>query len=1167
MIKTFILVVNLFIFSLIVQSQSPYRDLSFSEDGLFEFENGGSVSSLCRFDNAGRTICVRFAADKDSPEPDRLVYEIARYLPNHEPDLTFGNNGHVRYSFPTTGQSFYSQPVDILLQPNGKIIIVDHHIFQGLTYQSPWYGSFGYTAYRTFLFKLNADGSADLGFGQSDGGLYVNDYLTNSAYLSDEGNIYLAGKGYTPSAAPSITNPNIYVFNYNWTANLKLINNNGTLASLPSGFGSINWLGGLVPEEYTSVAEVNNKLLVGGQFRSQFDPIINGFFTFDLSNNTAITPMNATTPVVDVGEYLPTQIDVVNGKFNIIGLLSGNYDFPTQGNILINNYFFASDLMIGRYNSDASWDMSFNGDGIMYFSDPEFEISVRGELELDNSGNIYIGAVKYSNYMPIGCSIFSINSLGVMNSNFSMDGIADFSPTIKDVLDIHLIDSNIICNCHYASGNYNGDVDKRDCFVHLDENGSIIQSIGDAGALVISNTFGVEGLYVNSGFSIGNSDNSQFIARMMDDEGVKIARINDSGLTEDSYLLYTAVPTLTYSTTNISIPINESESYSFFSQILFADDNYIFGSYSQGLGALHTDFSAVVPIGSLPQGAELKSVCKFDGNYYVFYRLLNVNVFGVLKLTSELLPATDFGQNGIASIDLLGTDWQIYLNHYIDDTGIYIAGYREGYGFPMQSDKLFISKLNTNGSLDLAWGDYGNLVVLTAPQIVVLSSLGVGPGQFYFFVSTGNIIELPSQMGDSFELFRTDANGEVDATFGTDGFIYSERGDFTTMILGPDQHIYFVNNVYDTNPNSYYTCLDCNSRIRRMTLDGTIDEDFEIKEELANSSMHIDEYQRINEFSGLDLGDYFGFGLNSESLVDKEQFSKIAWNADSTKIYAYGGLNSKIYRFLLEMPVYGCMDPLSANYNPDATVDDQSCFVMNMAVEEPTCFGEMDGSIDLNISGSLTGYSVNWSNGMSGESISGIGSGSYEYEIINQDGEFVYDGAVNVESPSPLIWNHILVQPTIVAPCAGQLALIISGGTPPYEVFWSDPQYNGQTQVDYLCSGQTLEATIVDANGCTTSTSIFTILNTLNQSWTSDEIQIYPVPSDEFVHVRLQTLQNFENWRILNAAGVVIAEGIIAEDKKESNIFIIDTSSLASGVYCIELISDSITGHRAFIKR
>jgi len=53
---------------------------------------------------------------------------------------------------------------------------------------------------------------------------------------------------------------------------------------------------------------------------------------------------------------------------------------------------------------------------------------------------------------------------------------------------------------------------------------------------------------------------------------------------------------------------------------------------------------------------------------------------------------------------------------------------------------------------------------------------------------------------------------------------------------------------------------------------------------------------------------------------------------------------------------------------------------------DPNCYGTLDGTIDLNITGGAAPYTVSWSNGMTGNAITGLGAGNYQGTVDDANG-------------------------------------------------------------------------------------------------------------------------------------------------------------------------------------
>ena len=142
-----------------------------------------------------------------------------------------------------------------------------------------------------------------------------------------------------------------------------------------------------------------------------------------------------------------------------------------------------------------------------------------------------------------------------------------------------------------------------------------------------------------------------------------------------------------------------------------------------------------------------------------------------------------------------------------------------------------------------------------------------------------------------------------------------------------------------------------------------------------------------------------------------------------------------------------------------------------MAIPQaPTCFGEMDGSIDLMVSGGTSPYSYLWSDGSTSEDLSGLAAGTYSVDVTDASG-CTATLSVDLGEGSLLSLAGSSINPESCAGAAdGSVLLMASGGTGPYSYFWPDlasvsPFQSGLAPGSYL-------AQVTDAAGCTLDTTI-----------------------------------------------------------------------------------------------
>jgi hypothetical protein len=139
-----------------------------------------------------------------------------------------------------------------------------------------------------------------------------------------------------------------------------------------------------------------------------------------------------------------------------------------------------------------------------------------------------------------------------------------------------------------------------------------------------------------------------------------------------------------------------------------------------------------------------------------------------------------------------------------------------------------------------------------------------------------------------------------------------------------------------------------------------------------------------------------------------------------------------------------------------------SSIVLNYVKSDNACYGDLNGSIDLSISGGDAPYQIIWSNGETTEDLSNLPAGIYTVTVSDSKG---CSASVSVEitQPDELTGQ---IDPTHIL-CSkkddGMADLTVSGGVGPYTYQWS----NGEITEDIsgLVPG-TYTVTVSDANDC-----------------------------------------------------------------------------------------------------
>lgn len=151
-------------------------------------------------------------------------------------------------------------------------------------------------------------------------------------------------------------------------------------------------------------------------------------------------------------------------------------------------------------------------------------------------------------------------------------------------------------------------------------------------------------------------------------------------------------------------------------------------------------------------------------------------------------------------------------------------------------------------------------------------------------------------------------------------------------------------------------------------------------------------------------------------------------------------------------------------FNQPVTVGGPSEILAN-AVSTSTPCGVCNGSITIAPSGGVGPYTVSWSNGATGLSLTNLCAGAYTVTITDATG-CSNTIVVPVNSITGPTVNITGVNPTCSTNCNGSVSVAISGATPPYTVAWQPGGQTGTT-LNNVCPG-TYTAVVSDAVGCVT---------------------------------------------------------------------------------------------------
>lgn len=133
---------------------------------------------------------------------------------------------------------------------------------------------------------------------------------------------------------------------------------------------------------------------------------------------------------------------------------------------------------------------------------------------------------------------------------------------------------------------------------------------------------------------------------------------------------------------------------------------------------------------------------------------------------------------------------------------------------------------------------------------------------------------------------------------------------------------------------------------------------------------------------------------------------------------------------------------------------------------EPSCNGNTNGELAVNVFGGTSPYTYAWSNNQGGRVNSGLGSGVYAVTVTDNNGCTTVD-SVTLNQPNTLsIALANATNPTSSSATNGSISVNVAGGTPPYSGFWNTNPVQTGLQANNLGVGS-YTINVTDSNGCT----------------------------------------------------------------------------------------------------
>ena len=184
--------------------------------------------------------------------------------------------------------------------------------------------------------------------------------------------------------------------------------------------------------------------------------------------------------------------------------------------------------------------------------------------------------------------------------------------------------------------------------------------------------------------------------------------------------------------------------------------------------------------------------------------------------------------------------------------------------------------------------------------------------------------------------------------------------------------------------------------------------------------------------------------------------------APFTYLWSTGATTDSISGLVAGTYTVTVTDDVACEQTVSAVVTQPALLEAATAVDDVTCYGFSNGTIELTVTGGTTPYGFNWSNGATTEDLAGLGPDTYDVLVTDANGCTV-NASGTVTEPDSLDASSVDVNITCNGGSDGSIDLTVTGGLGPYQYSWSSGQ-NTQ-DISGLVAG-TYTVTIIDQNGC-----------------------------------------------------------------------------------------------------
>ncbi|GIR97726.1 MAG: hypothetical protein CM15mP101_00960 [Flavobacteriaceae bacterium] len=333
-----------------------------------------------------------------------------------------------------------------------------------------------------------------------------------------------------------------------------------------------------------------------------------------------------------------------------------------------------------------------------------------------------------------------------------------------------------------------------------------------------------------------------------------------------------------------------------------------------------------------------------------------------------------------------------------------------------------------------------------------------------FEVTEPDALQLSAEVNQVSCKGASDSNIDITITGGTPGYTYAWTKDNQPFSTDED--------VSNLSPGAYKVVVTDNNGCELTSQEYSITEPDELLIDYGVFSNSIDCYDGTGsikvDVTQVSIGPFTYRLTGVDYLNNNVNINQV--NSNSTT-HTFNNLKAGTYSVRV-VDANLCEKELG---NVTLTQPQSGMNINSELVNNVTCNGLDDGSIDIDISGGTGLYTYSWSNGETTQDISNLSPGDYTVTITDANGCSINEQYTITEPDQLVVSGEKSDFNGFEISCNGlddgYVIIDVQGGTKPYTYSWSN---NETTPNLSNLSPGTYEITVTDANLCETTTS-FTI--------------------------------------------------------------------------------------------